>query len=90
MFLTEKQLVGLKTKTKSGQFLGKIIGLEINGDNLQIEKIIIAQSPLAKKILGDKLIIDRSQVVEVTETEMVVEDAGLTVGVAAKEASLAE
>jgi len=75
MLLTSQQFIGLSVVSEDGQELGRIKSLEINGDNLQITKLVLASSNLAKKIVGRDLVIDVSQVVEVTTKEVVVKSS---------------
>ncbi|MFA5048045.1 MAG: PRC-barrel domain-containing protein [Patescibacteria group bacterium] len=74
MTLNLKQIIGLTTQNKSGELLGKIKDLEINSDSGQIEKYLIKKSALIKGLLVEDLIIDSSQVVEMNENLLVVDD----------------
>ncbi|MEK7652916.1 MAG: PRC-barrel domain-containing protein [Patescibacteria group bacterium] len=71
---SNQKIIGLVVKTKTGQFLGHVKDLEIQTESFQVAKFIISPSAITKKILGDDLIIDSSQVIEINEKEIVVED----------------
>ncbi|HNW09104.1 MAG TPA: PRC-barrel domain-containing protein [bacterium] len=73
MVITANKLLGLLVKDKSGRILGTIKDFEVDLDNTQIIKYIVSPSKLVEKILVTELIIDQSQVVEITEEMMLVE-----------------
>ena len=74
MNLREKQLIGLPVKTKSGDNLGKIHDFIFDSDTGMITKYLVSNLLMVKNIWGNELIIDRSQVIEINENEMIVED----------------
>jgi len=77
MILNANKLLGLVVKEKSGRILGTIKDFEFDTDNYQISKYIISPSKLVEKILANDLFIDKSQVIEITNKIMIVDD-GLT------------
>lgn len=74
MWLRHKQIIGLMVRTQAGQILGQIKDFEIDADTSQIVRYFVSSSQLVKKILVQDLIIDKSQVVEINEQEMVVDN----------------
>ncbi|MDQ3158577.1 MAG: PRC-barrel domain-containing protein [bacterium] len=63
-----------KVRTESGKRLGKIMDFAFDKEGYFIEKIYVRQS-VVKSFSGGQLIIDRSQIVEVTHDKMIVKDA---------------
>ncbi|HNP75180.1 MAG TPA: PRC-barrel domain-containing protein [bacterium] len=86
MVITANKLLGLLVKDKSGRILGTIKDFEVDLDNTQIIRYIISPSKLVEKILVTELIIDQSQVVEITEEMMLVESGLVNSQVNPKEA----
>lgn len=74
MLLNHKQLIGLLVKTENGQELGQIKDFEFDSDSYKIIKYIISSSGLVKKMLANDLIIDSTQVIKITDQEMIVDD----------------
>lgn len=74
MLIKRKQLIGLSVRTKSGEILGQVSDFELDTDNSEIIRYIITSSRLVKKILASDLLIDKSQIIEINDREMVVED----------------
>jgi uncharacterized protein YrrD len=66
-------IINKKVVTKRRQNLGKINDYAINSDNMYIQKMYVSQ-PLVKSLNGGQLSIDRSQIVEVTDKKIVVND----------------
>jgi uncharacterized protein YrrD len=66
-------IVGKMVVTKSKQKLGKVKEFSVENTSLFIQKLYIAQ-PIYKNIYGGQLIIDRNQIVEVTNTQIIVKD----------------
>ena len=79
MILNSKQIIGLTTQNKSGENLGKIKDVLVNSDNGQIEKYIIKRSALMKSLLVDDLIIDNSQVIEMNDKALIVDDGSVPI-----------
>lgn len=75
MQLGQKQIIDLLVRTQSGQPLGHIKDMEIDSNNLQVSKFIVSPGAFIEKIFKENLVIDRSQVIEINQKEMVVEDS---------------
>lgn len=71
------QLIGKLVKTKS-QKLGKVADFSYDDGGYFIQKLYVTR-PLTKLLAGDTLIIDRAQIVEVTDEFILVEDADVKV-----------
>lgn len=66
-------LDGMKVVTKKGTHLGKVSGYTINTDNFMVQQLIV-QRPFLKSFVDPELTIGRSEVVKITDTEIVVKD----------------
>lgn len=76
--LDEKwDLIGSPVKTESGSKLGKVIDYTINLTNFTVQKLYVKPS-LVKSIVTESLIIDRTQIVDVTPSLIIVRDAYVT------------
>jgi|SRR5690606_4274440 len=70
-------LNGMPVYTESKKKLGKVTDYSFEREGSTIQKIYVAQSIL-KSLGGGNLIIDRSQIIEITRTRIVVKDAAVT------------
>lgn len=68
-FILEGKLV----YTKSKQKIGKVKEFVIDTNSFYIQKLYIAQ-PIYKNLNGGQLIIDRLQIIEITNTKIIVND----------------
>jgi len=59
--------------TKSKQKLGRVKEFSVENTSLFLQKLYISQ-PIYKNIYGGQLIIDRNQIVEVTNTKIIIKD----------------
>lgn len=67
------QLIGKSVTTVSGKKLGKVVDFATETNSLFIQKIYVAQ-PILRSFTGGNLGIDRTQVVEITNRKIVVND----------------
>ncbi len=74
MTLSSGQLIGLKVKTQSGLALGRIKDFEVEAETGQIIRYVVADGGWLPKLLNQDLLVDKSQIVRITEEEMIVED----------------
>ena len=74
MFDINFQINGKPVRTTSNKELGKVEEYVINTLSWQIQKIYVKQ-PIFKSLSGGTLVIDRSQITEVNDKEVVVSDA---------------
>ncbi|MFA6918815.1 MAG: PRC-barrel domain-containing protein [Patescibacteria group bacterium] len=74
MNLHEKQLIGLPVRTKSGDSLGKVYDFIFDSETGVAIKYLVRDILMVKNILGNGLVIDKDQVIEINEKEMIVED----------------
>jgi len=79
-------LIGKPVLTASGHKLGKVGDYSVNTDNMYVQKIYVNQS-IFKSLSSGNLGIDRSQIVEITDKKIVVND--LTAKVPARAGALA-
>ncbi len=66
-------IVGKPVVTKDGQKLGKVREFSIDSIGFYIQKLYITQ-PLYKNLYGTQLVIDRNQIIEVTNSRIVIKD----------------
>lgn len=66
-------LIGKPVITTSKHRVGKVNDYAVDGDALYIQKIYVTQS-LVKSLTSGSLSIDRSQIVEITDRRIVVQD----------------
>jgi uncharacterized protein YrrD len=66
-------LEGKSVYTKSKEKLGKVKEFAIDNSSFYIQKLYIAQ-PIYKSLYGGQLIIDRTQIIEITNTKIIVND----------------
>lgn len=67
------ELLGLKVTSESGTRYGKINDYAFETKNLYIQKLYVAQS-LVKNFSGGTLSVDRSQIIEVTNRRVIIEE----------------
>ncbi|MDA2922057.1 PRC-barrel domain-containing protein [Patescibacteria group bacterium AH-259-L07] len=75
-----KQLLNLDVYTQNGQYLGKIIDLEIDADTGHIITYIVKSSNVVKNLFQEKLLINSSKVISISNEKMMVEDASIPAG----------
>ena len=71
-------LIGLKVETKKGTKLGRIIDYTATPDNFTVQQIIVKR-PLVKSFSDPELTIPRKEIVEVTDTKIIVKDEEKTI-----------
>lgn len=74
MLINYSQLINLPVETKSNEFLGKIVDLEIDIESYNIRKLQVKSSNLIRGLFEGVLIIDQSQIHEITQEKIIVED----------------
>ncbi len=70
-------LVDKHVITEGGSRLGKVSDFAFDKDSMFIQKLYVSQSVI-KSFSGGTLMIDRTQIIEVTERKIVVNDATVT------------
>jgi uncharacterized protein YrrD len=81
-------LIDKSVITESGSKLGKIVDYAVDNQSQYIKKLYV-NPPFLKGLTSGQLLIDRSSIIEITNTKIVVSDAtikdrsGLTAGAAA-------
>jgi len=64
----------LPVRTKSGQKLGHVVDLTIDPDTHLVMSYHVKPSRLVPDMVQSPLLIHRSQVIEITDSEMIVDD----------------
>ncbi|MFA6447600.1 MAG: hypothetical protein WCW31_05110 [Patescibacteria group bacterium] len=70
----------LIARIKSGQVLGRVIGIEVDPATGRIEHFVVASQYVLPRLLDKTLIVAWSQVIEWKEDEIIVADTVLPVG----------
>lgn len=81
MRINSKKLTGLPVVTKTGAHLGKVSSFDIDTDSGRIESIHVKTRGIVPGLLDEELIVVWSQVIEITETNVIVTDALVPAGV---------
>lgn len=74
MLLTAKQLFKLTARTQSGQVLGRVSDIEYDADSQQILRYRVSPTRTLQRLVNGQLSIHRSQVISISETELVADD----------------
>ena len=69
-------LIGKQVVTESKQKVGKVNDYAVETESMYIQKLYVAQSIL-KSLTGGNLSIDRSQISEVTDAKVVIQDLAM-------------
>ena len=75
MLLKSKQLIGLEVKTKNGQRLGRLVDLEMETETSEVKKYIVGADSWIKNKIIPELVIDSSQIIEITDQSIIVDDS---------------
>ena len=65
--------IGLKVESKKGSRLGKVIDFTVTSEDFVIQQIIVKR-PTIKSFIDSELTIHRREIVEITDTKIVVKD----------------
>ena len=66
-------LIGKRVKTQSKKRLGKVVDFAVDPETMKIQKVYASQS-LIKNFMGGTLSIDRNQIIEITNRDIIVKD----------------
>ena len=88
MTLSLEQLIGLKVRTQSGLVLGRVKDFELEAETGRIARYVVADGGWLPKLLSQDLLVDQTQVVQITEAEMIVEDGLVEAKAAVGEAAV--
>jgi sporulation protein YlmC with PRC-barrel domain len=67
------ELLGKYVRSQSGKRYGKVTDFAVETSSLVIKKIYASQ-PIVKNLSGGNLSIDRTQIVEITNSSIIIED----------------
>lgn len=70
------ELIGKNVRTENKQKLGKVSDFTFNKNDSFIQKLYISQS-IVKSLSGGQAIVDRTQIIEISDKQIVVSDATL-------------
>lgn len=74
MRLTLSQLHNLPVQTQSGRSLGRVVDIEVDQSQQEIRAYHVRSRTVIPGLFEQKLIIDRAQVVRLTEKKLIVDD----------------
>ncbi|MBU2229196.1 PRC-barrel domain-containing protein [Patescibacteria group bacterium] len=74
MQIPTKKLLRLPVFTCSGEELGKISEFGVDCDTQEVGQYFVRSSHLIEELFSKELIINKNQVVSITEEKMIVED----------------
>lgn len=77
MLRSTKRLFGLPVQTVGGINLGQVTDLEIETDTGRLQKMRVKPSGLVKGLMNQELIIDWSQIQEIKEEVILVDDSAV-------------
>ena len=66
-------LNGLKVETKKGSKLGKVVDYTLTSEDYMVQQIIVKR-PVLKSLVDPELTIPRKEIVEITDTKIIVKD----------------
>ncbi len=72
---SDKHILGLRVITKMGASVGKVRHIIIDTDTLDLAKIEVAPSSIAKALVQGSLLISKSNIISINETCVIVHDA---------------
>lgn len=75
MVINSKSLVGVPVRTAAGQMVGKLASLEIDAETGRISVLRVRVRGMVPGLLDDESFVAWSQVVSMSEKEIVVVDA---------------
>ena len=74
MKISNKNLIGLKVETQSGQELGRLEDFNLETESQSVLEYIVKPSNIVKDLIIKDLIIPRGQVIDITSEKIVVDD----------------
>ena len=80
MILSSKVLIGLPVKTKSGTPVGKACGFELEAETGQMKSLQVKAPGLVPGLLNQELSVAWTQIIEITDKQVTVEDAVVPAG----------
>jgi sporulation protein YlmC with PRC-barrel domain len=74
----DSQLAGVPVYTRSGNHVGRLVGFVIESDTHEVIQYAVKKSGTFELLLPKEFLVNRSQVVSVSEEKLIVEDAAVT------------
>lgn len=71
----DSQLAGVPVYTRSGRHLGRLVGFVVESDTHEVIQYAVKKSGTFELLLPKEFLVNRSQVISVSEEKMVVDDA---------------
>ena len=79
--LNSKRMVGVPVKTTSGVPVGSVASLDFDEETGRLAILYVRARGVVSKLLEDELVVSWSQIVTITESEVVIKDAYVPQGV---------
>ncbi|MFA5092154.1 MAG: PRC-barrel domain-containing protein [Candidatus Paceibacterota bacterium] len=73
----DSHLTGVPVYTRSGNHVGRLVGFVIESDTHEVVQYAVKKSGTLELILPKEFLVNRTQVVSVSDEKMVVEDAAV-------------
>ncbi len=90
MKLNSKVLVGVPVRTKMGLAVGRLASLELDSDTGRLTSLLVRGKGVVAGLLEDQLVVSWSQVVSMSDKEIVVQDNFSPAGAVLAKKGLAE
>lgn len=74
MKLPIKTFISLPVQSRSGLDIGRVSGAELDTESGKLQTIHVRSSGLVKGLMNDEALIDWSQVIEITDKAVIVDD----------------
>jgi sporulation protein YlmC with PRC-barrel domain len=84
MRLRDREIRGLPVFTRGGQRVGKVAAIEIDADSHAVSRYVVTRSRGLAAILPAELLVDPTQVVELDDEKMVVNESAVPAEAKAK------
>jgi sporulation protein YlmC with PRC-barrel domain len=81
MRVNTKQLIGMPVDTKSGSALGRVASADFDAETGRIATLHVKARNVIQGLLNEEFLVDWSQIVEITEAHVVVQDTTVPEGV---------
>lgn len=94
MNLSANKIIGLRTLTRSGDYLGRVVSFELDTSSQTVKRYYVKKKSFGRWFLNQRillknsLIISARQVVSIDKDKLVVEDAVLKEGAEEKKEGL--
>jgi len=75
MLINEKQFKKVRVETQSGQYLGRLVGFDLETDTGKIIKYQVKSQNFIAALFSPRLLVDKEQVISFDQNKMIVADS---------------